>query len=237
MSSFSNWLNRTINSFPLLAACLKKLTQAASLYFCVVKIAITTSAICRIFSARRQFATLVESTSGVSSRMSCGGTWAPTRQYKTSCSFSISGATLSFHGSTTKPSNSFWSFCSSAHDSGTRQTGYFVPDAWDVIPEALSRAKWLKTVDLPTFVPPAIATIKGVSPLDCTRSFDMSESRHGMPTDESAWTSWAHSSSWGTRLQRVSIFSCKLFNAFIIDLLFRFLINTLYAFNIVLYGW
>ena len=61
-------------------AARKNSFTAASLYFCCVKIAISTSADCRTDRARCQFTAASESTSGASISTSRGGTLRPTRQ-------------------------------------------------------------------------------------------------------------------------------------------------------------
>src|SRR5215469_4146469 len=155
----SHWLKTTITGLSASAALRKNCLTAASLYFCCVSTAISTSATRRIWSARSQLTAASESTSGVSNSSNRGGTESATRQ-KIKCSAQSVRASFSdCQRRSSKPSNSRETrSASSSKPGGTRQTGCLVPAASGLTALAFWPARWLNTTDLPMLVPPTTAT-------------------------------------------------------------------------------
>ena len=91
---------------------------------------------------------------------------------------SSSGSSGDCQARSWKCSNSLASSAGSSQPGGTRHTGCFVPAANGVAALAVSPARWLKTTDLPMFVPPTMATISSGGPSTCGSSLQRSSSNH-----------------------------------------------------------
>ena len=125
-------------------AARKNCFTAASLYFCCVNTATSTSAAWRIARARCQFTAASESTSGASSSSSRGGIVGPTRQNSRFSAESPSGSSADCQACRSNGSNSRANRAGSAKCGGTRHTGCFVPAASGLAALATSPASWLK---------------------------------------------------------------------------------------------
>ena len=145
--------------------------------------------------ARCQFTVTSESTSGASTSTSRGGTWLPSRQKIRSVGASKSGSSADCQACNSKCSKSRPSSAGSSQPGGTRQTGCFVPAASGVAVLAVSPARWLKTTDLPMFVPPTMATINSGGPCNCGSSLRWRRSNHSRPCGGPTPTRWAAGAS------------------------------------------
>lgn len=123
------------------AALRKNCFTAASLYFCCVSTAISTSDAWRMMSARCQLTGASESMSGVSNNSKRGGIAAPVRQNKRCSGVSASGSSAACQRRNSNPVKSRASAVSSLKSSGTRQTGCRVPAASGLTALAISPAR------------------------------------------------------------------------------------------------
>jgi len=177
-------------------AARKNCFTAASLYFCWVRTATSTSAAWRMARARSQLTSASESTSGASNSSNRGGMFALVRQKSRFSAESASGSSAAVHCSKENDLKSRRSDSGSSTPGGARQTGCFVPAASGLEALATSPARWLKMTDLPMFVPPTIPTTKSGAESTCGSSLLRSSSNHSRPSGPATPTSAATGSNW-----------------------------------------